>query len=116
MHREFDPTENPFRPKSHLPLYLFTAVVGLLLLADLWPLVAGWINSPALPSWNRTQLGFASAFALLSAVLGGARALFRASRNSASGKSGPTSRSPSRASPPSSWANRSSRPKSPSSG
>jgi P-type Cu+ transporter len=77
MHREFDPTDNPFRPKSHLPLYLFTAVVGLLLAADLWPLLAGWINSPALPSWPRTHFGFASAFALLAAVLGGARALFR---------------------------------------
>lgn len=78
MHREFDPTENPFRPKSHLPLYLFTATVGLLLAADLWPLLAGWISTPALPSWNRTQFGFTSAFALLAAVLGGARALFGA--------------------------------------
>lgn len=78
MHREFDPTENPFRPKSHLPLYLFTAVVGLLLAADLWPLVAGWFNSPALPTWNRTQFGFTSAFALLAAVLGGARSLYGA--------------------------------------
>lgn len=78
MHREFDPTENPFRPKSHLPLYLFTGVVGLLLAADLWPFVAGWFTTPALPTWSRTQLGFTSAFALLAAVLGGARALFGA--------------------------------------
>ena len=78
MHREFDPTENPFRPKSHLPLYLFTTALGLLVAADLWPLLAGWINSSALPTWNRTQLGFTSAFALLAAVLGGARALFGA--------------------------------------
>ncbi|MCU0704324.1 MAG: cation-translocating P-type ATPase family protein [Fimbriiglobus sp.] len=80
MHREFDPSANPFRPKSHLLLYLFTAVVGLLLAADLWPLLAGWVNSPsfALPTWSRSQFGFASAFALLAAVLGGARALFGA--------------------------------------
>lgn len=80
MHREFDPTENPFRPKSHLPLYLFTAVVGLLVAADLWPLLAGWLNTPqfSLPTWNRTQLGFTSAFAVVAAVLGGARALFGA--------------------------------------
>lgn len=78
MHREFDPTDNPFRPKSHLPLYIFTAALGVLVAADLWPLLAGWINSPAVPSWNRTQFGFTSAFALLAAVLGGARALFGA--------------------------------------
>lgn len=78
MHREFDPTDNPFRPKSHLPLYLFTAVVGLLLAADLWPLIAGWFNAPALPTWSRTQFGFSSALALAAAVLGGARALYGA--------------------------------------
>jgi P-type Cu+ transporter len=78
MHREFDPADNPFRPKSHLPLYLFTAVVGLLLAADLWPLVASWFGTPTLPTWSRSQFGFASAFALLAAVLGGARALFGA--------------------------------------
>ena len=86
MHQEFDPAGNPFRPPSHLSLYLLTAVVGLLLAADLLPLLAGAF--PALPTYSRTQFGFASAFALLAAVLGGARALYRSLEKLTEGRVG----------------------------
>ena len=45
MHREFDPTDQPFQPRTHLGLYLLTGIVGGLLVADLWPLLANWLKS-----------------------------------------------------------------------
>ena len=54
-----------------IPLYVLTAVVGLLLGADT---VLTWINAPALNGY-RALLGFR--LALLAAVLGGARILYQ---------------------------------------
>ncbi len=87
MHREFDPTDNPFRPRSNLPLYLFTALLAALLVADLWPQLARWLTSPsfAVPSWPSNKV-FGVRFALAAAVLGGARVLYGALEKLTAGK------------------------------
>ena len=48
-----DDLDEPFQPRSNLGLYLLTAVVGLLLLADLWPPLAAWLVGLGLelPTW-----------------------------------------------------------------
>lgn len=55
MHREISHTNDPFRTESPLGLYVLTALVGALLLADLWPLVAGWLTTQGLETytWSR---------------------------------------------------------------
>ena len=77
MHREFDPAESPFRPRSHAPLYLFTGVLVALLAADLGSPLAAWLRTLVLdvPTWQTREVaGFR--FALIAAVLGGARVLY----------------------------------------
>ncbi len=76
MHREISTVDDPFRSESPLALYLLTAVVGALLGADLWPVVAGWLKGQGAEtySWAREVSGFR--YALLAAVIGGARVLY----------------------------------------
>jgi Cu+-exporting ATPase len=105
MHREVSHADDPFRSESPLGLYLLTAIVGALLAADLWPLLAGWLKTqgldaytwsrefalsdlwPGLSRWLAAQgldsfRGFWDLFttpfryALLAAVIGGARVLY----------------------------------------
>jgi Cu+-exporting ATPase len=77
MHRELDHTESPFRPRSNGTLYLITAVLAALLVGDLWPQLAKWLTESVYPTptWATTEL-FGFRFALLVAVLGGARVLY----------------------------------------
>ena len=89
MHREFDSAESPFRPRSNLPLYLFTAVLAVLLLADLWPPLAGWLAGFGIefPTWSsRETAGFR--YALIASVLGGARVLYGSLEGLTEGKVG----------------------------
>src|SRR6478609_1081170 len=76
MHREISHTDDPFQSESPLGLYLLTATVGSLLAADLWPLLAGWLRSQGVEtySWPRELLSYR--YALLAAVIGGARVLY----------------------------------------
>ncbi len=76
MHREISHARNPFRSESPLGLYLLAALVGGLLAADLWPLLAVWLRSQGIDavSWPREAFGFR--YSLIAAVLGGARVLF----------------------------------------
>jgi Cu+-exporting ATPase len=76
MHREISTVDDPFRSESPLGLYLLTAVVGGLLAADLGPVVAGWLNGQGVEvwTWAREVSGFR--YALLAAVIGGARVLY----------------------------------------
>ncbi len=76
MHREIRTVDDPFRSESPLGLYLFTAIIGGLLAADLWPVVANWLNGQGIEtySWPREVQGFR--YALLAAILGGARVLY----------------------------------------
>ncbi|MFO0796298.1 MAG: cation-translocating P-type ATPase family protein [Gemmataceae bacterium] len=76
MHREISGADEPFRPQSPVGLYALTALVGALLAADLGPPLVGWLAgfSIELPTWNRELFGYR--FALLAAVVGGARVLY----------------------------------------
>src|SRR4029450_13755763 len=76
MHREISTVDDPFRSESPLGLYLLTFIVGGLLGADLWPVVAGWLKNQGVEtySWQRELYGFR--YALVAAILGGARVLY----------------------------------------
>ncbi|MBA4066313.1 MAG: hypothetical protein C0501_21885 [Isosphaera sp.] len=76
MHREVSRADDPFRSESPLGLYLLTAVVGLLLAADLWLQLADWLATRGISTytWNPKPFGFR--YALLAAVVGGARVLY----------------------------------------
>ena len=76
MHRELNTAGNPFRAEAPLGLYTLTALVGGLLAADLWPLLAGWVRGQGLDTvtWSSDLSGYR--FALIAAVIGGARVLF----------------------------------------
>jgi Cu+-exporting ATPase len=76
MHRQISHADQSFQQESRLSLYLLTALLGLLIGADLWPVVARWIASwgPRLPTWSNEIFGYR--IALIAAVLGGARVLY----------------------------------------
>ncbi len=76
MHREISTVDDPFRSESPLGLYALTALVGGLLAADLWPLVGSWLKGQGVEtySWGRELFGFR--YALVAAVIGGARVLY----------------------------------------
>src|SRR5262249_45379652 len=79
MHREISHTDEAFHQESNLSLYLLTALLGVLIGADVWPVIASWLTGAGveLPSWllwDREVGGYR--IALLAAVLGGARALY----------------------------------------
>src|SRR5262245_13203574 len=82
MHRELSHADGVFHQENRLSLYLLTALLGLLIGLDLSPLLAGWLGSfgLALPTWPRTFplpfLRIEGSFALIAAVLGGARILY----------------------------------------
>src|SRR3954468_2997374 len=76
MHREITFADRAFGQESRLSLYLLTALIGLIIGADLWPFVANWLQTRgvSLPTWSNEIGGFR--IALIAAVLGGARVLY----------------------------------------
>jgi Cu+-exporting ATPase len=76
MHREISHTDQAFDQESNLSLYLMTGLLGLFIGLDLWPVVAGWspLRDLGLPTWSREFYGYR--WALVAAVLGGARILY----------------------------------------
>ena len=76
MHRELNTADEPFRSETPLGLYALTALLGGLLAADLWPLVGNWLKSQNLDvtTWEPSLFGYR--FALIAAVIGGARVLY----------------------------------------
>lgn len=89
MHRSFEPQESPFRTRSNLGLYSFTGLLLFLLVADLWPLFARWLTDQGAPTptWEKRDL-LGLRYALLAAVLGGARALYGSLEHLSEGKLG----------------------------
>ncbi len=77
MHREFDPTDRAFRPRSHIGVYALTILVTALMVADLWPPLSAWLAGLGLelPSWSGREL-FGFRYALIAAVIGGAKTLY----------------------------------------
>ena len=77
MHREFDSTESPFRPRGNGTHYFLTAALALLLIGDLWPQLAKWLSESVYPTPTcATTEIFGFRFAMIVAVLGGARVLY----------------------------------------
>ena len=77
MHRELSHADAVFGRPRTLGLYLFTALLGVLLALDLLPAAAGWLGGWGVtPPWGRELFGYR--FALIAAVLGGARVLYGA--------------------------------------
>src|SRR5260370_22068323 len=76
MHREISHTDPAWQRKSNRSLYLLTALLGLLIAIDLWPVIAAWAADQGLrlPTWPREIGGYR--IVLLAAILGGARALY----------------------------------------
>ena len=89
MHREFDPADEPFQPRSYLGLYLLTAIVGALLLADLWQPLTAWVAGFGLelPTWPGREV-FTVRLALIAAIVGGVRMLFSSFDKLTEGKVG----------------------------
>ncbi len=76
MHREVSHTDDPFRSESPLGLYLLTAVVGGLLAIDLWLQLADWLATKGISTYTWNPKPFGVRYALIAAVIGGARVLF----------------------------------------
>jgi Cu+-exporting ATPase len=88
MHREISHTEPAFHQERNLSLYLMTGLIGLLIAIDLWPGIVSWLGlQDSLPSWPREFYG-RYRFALLAAVLGGARILYGSVESLLEGKLG----------------------------
>src|SRR5579884_2179616 len=89
MHREIAHADEAFHPESNLGLYLLTGLIGLLIGLDLWPAFAGWwpVQGLGLPTWPREVYG-PYRFALLAAILGGARILYGSVESLLEGKLG----------------------------
>ena len=76
MHRELATSETPFRSETPLGLYALTALVGGFLAADLWPLLGSWLKTQGLDVYLWEPHLFGYRFALIAAVIGGARVLY----------------------------------------
>jgi Cu+-exporting ATPase len=74
MHREISHTDSAFAQERNLPLYLLTALLGLLIGLDLWPRLVSWFGWTGVPTWPQEIYGYR--IALIAAVLGGARILY----------------------------------------
>jgi Cu+-exporting ATPase len=74
MHREISHTDEALQQESNASLYLLTGLLGLLIGIDLWPRLVAWLGADGLPTWPTTVFG--QRFALIPAILGGARILY----------------------------------------
>ena len=74
MHRQIAHTERELDHEQNRSLYVLTALLGLLLAADLWPSFVAWSGLP-LPSWPN-EFGSGYRIALIAAALGGIRVLY----------------------------------------
>src|SRR5438874_2670153 len=76
MHREITHADSAFGSERKLSLYLLTGLIGLLIAADLWPVIAGWLSARGISvlTWPNEFAGYR--IALAAAVIGGARILY----------------------------------------
>src|SRR4029079_3359762 len=86
MHRELSNVDEAFAPPRTAGLYLLTAVLVLLVGRDLWPQIAGWLNTFGLHlpiysnvafrlTWRLVGADFNVRYALIAAAIGGVRIL-----------------------------------------
>jgi Cu+-exporting ATPase len=78
MHREISHADQALASSSRLSLYALTALLGLLIGIDLWPVLAVWLGLPGwtVPGWMASREILGLRWALIAAVLGGARILY----------------------------------------
>ncbi|MCS7167608.1 MAG: cation-translocating P-type ATPase family protein [Gemmatales bacterium] len=93
MHREISYLDSMFRRESHVGLYAFTVFIGILLGLAVWPELTGWLSTWWKVAWPRVPSGITVAgrevsWALLAAVLGGARILYGALESLLAGRFG----------------------------
>jgi Cu+-exporting ATPase len=76
MHREISHADRAFGAESRLSLYFLTWLIGLIVLADLWPLAVQMLGSwgTGLPIWSNEIFGYR--LALIAALIGGARVVY----------------------------------------
>jgi Cu+-exporting ATPase len=74
MHREISHTDSTFGEQRNLALYLMTGLLGVFIGLDLLPEIGRWLGISSLASMPRQVVGLR--FALLAALLGGARVLY----------------------------------------
>src|SRR3954447_20129585 len=86
MHREISHTDSAFRQDSNRSLYVMTLLLGALIGLDLLPRLGAWLGVGALAGW--ATAGGAYRFALIAAVLGGARILYGALQSLLEGRLG----------------------------
>ncbi len=89
MHREFEP-DQPFEHRSNIALYFLTALVLLLVFLDLWQPIVSGVQS--LFGWQipglSTREWYGFRFALIAAVIGGARTLYSSLERAMEGRIG----------------------------
>ncbi len=93
MHREISHTDAAFHQESHAGLFFLTGSIGVLIGLDLWPDFAAWLGprlGVALPPFldGISIAGTTYRFALIAAVLGGARVLYGSLEGLLAGKIG----------------------------
>jgi Cu+-exporting ATPase len=74
MHRQISHTDEAFQRERNTPLYLFTALLGAIIAADWWPVIAEFVlgaTDISLPTWPREIFGYR--IVLFAAILGGMR-------------------------------------------
>ncbi|MBI2807467.1 MAG: cation-translocating P-type ATPase family protein [Planctomycetes bacterium] len=86
MHREITHTDSAFAEESNWPLYLMTGLLAALLALDLLPRFGEWMEWSLFAAWPRDLGGYR--FALIAAVLGGARVVYTALQGLFDGKIG----------------------------
>jgi Cu+-exporting ATPase len=88
MHRELSTTDEVFQPPKTTGLYALTGLLLFLVGRDLWPEIAAGLSGIGLdlPSGSRELFGIR--FALIAAVIGGARTLYGSLDSLFSGKLG----------------------------
>jgi len=93
MHREISYVDSLYKQESNAGLYAFTALIGLLIGIDLWSYIAELINAVFDAGLSTRPFilhlfGMPFRFALIAAILGGARILYSSLEGLLSGKVG----------------------------
>ncbi len=88
MHREISHTDDAFAEESNGPLYLMTALLAALMALELLPRLGDWAGWSLFAAWPRDPFGYRFGFAMVAAILGGARVVYIALQGLLDGKIG----------------------------
>ena len=88
MHREISHTDSAFGEESNVPLYLMTGLLAALMALEILPRFGDWARWTIFASWPRDPFGYRYGFAMLAAILGGARVVYSALSGVVEGKIG----------------------------